>query len=395
MARWLGTLGGKRVFDIRYLAAVHTGIFLVFYYALLLLLRKTHLLTRLVVAALAMWAFTDVIYAAYFNSFMSDTVALLTLWLMVVLALHIVSADEAHWAMWAMFAVAALFFITSKAQHGMWAFLPAAFAILANWRRASTARRVFGIGLGFLLLAASFLTFYIFPTNYHAQPLFDLVFMKLVHPQSMRQDLEELGLPEDYSRYAGMSAWSPGSPMGDPRWDEQFYRRVRPHVLKFYVAHPDRVLAIIEYDIGTQAPHLRPPLQANYREEDGYPPFTLTRHFCSWSDLRTKLFLAWPGHIVLWWGLFSLSAGVLLMKACSAKHKQMAGIALGIAILGVGEFCFASLIDALETPRHLLLFHAVTDVSICLTVGAFFEYATPRLWRRFCFRQRQAERVAL
>lgn len=44
----------------------------------------------------------------------------------------------------------------------------------------------------------------------------------------------------------------------------------------------------------------------------------------------------------------------------------MAAICLALVMMGMGEFCFASLTDATQTDRHLFLFHALTDLSFLL-----------------------------
>jgi len=42
---------------------------------------------------------------------------------------------------------------------------------------------------------------------------------------------------------------------------------------------------------------------------------------------------------------------------------------LGIVTLAIGEFCVASLADAAETHRHLFIFHACTDLTICFVLA--------------------------
>jgi hypothetical protein len=44
-------------------------------------------------------------------------------------------------------------------------------------------------------------------------------------------------------------------------------------------------------------------------------------------------------------------------------------VAAGIAALGVGEFVAAALGDSLDAARHLFLFHAATDLTICFAAA--------------------------
>jgi hypothetical protein len=49
--------------------------------------------------------------------------------------------------------------------------------------------------------------------------------------------------------------------------------------------------------------------------------------------------------------------------------RRLGWIVLGIVILAIGEFCVASLADAAETHRHLFVFHACTDMTICFAIA--------------------------
>jgi hypothetical protein len=56
-----------------------------------------------------------------------------------------------------------------------------------------------------------------------------------------------------------------------------------------------------------------------------------------------------------------------------------------VCFLAQTEFAIASLADATETQRHLLLFHVVSDISIFLGLlfaASFLKPAGPMWWRR-------------
>jgi hypothetical protein len=57
-----------------------------------------------------------------------------------------------------------------------------------------------------------------------------------------------------------------------------------------------------------------------------------------------------------------------------------------LCALGLGEFVLASLTESTETYRHLFLFHAITDVTVCAAVGTI--EPPRRLWAAW-----QARRV--
>ena len=66
----------------------------------------------------------------------------------------------------------------------------------------------------------------------------------------------------------------------------------------------------------------------------------------------------------------SLDAWYEANKLAVDRTQEILGcILLVVAILGVGEFGIASLADGVETDRHLLLFHACTDITICFAAA--------------------------
>jgi hypothetical protein len=54
----------------------------------------------------------------------------------------------------------------------------------------------------------------------------------------------------------------------------------------------------------------------------------------------------------------------------------MAWLALGIALLGAGEFLASNLADCLDMARHLFLFHACTDLTVCFAVAWGVEHVS-------------------
>jgi hypothetical protein len=145
----------------------------------------------------------------------------------------------------------------------------------------------------------------------------------------------------------GVNPW----PLG-PIWMAQFYTRVGPwKILRFYLAHPLRTLAILDGDLRTSAAH--PRTLPNYRRVDGFPPATMTRHFCSWSDLRSRLFVLWPYHILCWFGIVVAGASWIAVRRRGSFSSRAAALCLGVVFMAVLEFVVASLGDGNDTARHL------------------------------------------
>jgi hypothetical protein len=327
---WLGTRFGL---DIRCVGAVHASLFLA---AVWLALRRLTLPAALV----ALIVFTDLGYTAYFNSFYMDTAALLGLLLMVALA-----EKPGAW-----FAAAALLFVLSKPQHAAFAILPAALL----WFRGRRA-------LAGAVLAAALVSPFTVPAAIRQQALFDLVFCKIAQDTG---DLAQLGLPASDAKYIGMNSYQPNSPGNDAQWLARFGRQTGyAAAAMFYVHHPLRTAGFLWQDLTREAFQIRPVnLRTIRREDAGRTGF----HYTFWSDFRSWLFRVWPWHIVVWY------AAVVWFAI-----QRRSVLVLGLCALALGEFFVASLTAASETYRHLFLFHAITDVTVCAAVAVLQTHPAP------------------
>jgi hypothetical protein len=342
-------------FDIRWLGIVHSILLLGALYALIRILRPLPPWRRLLIAGAAVFVFTDVGYVAYFNSFYTDTVALIGLLLAVVFGVEL-AVSGAGSVNLILFCLAALLFIGSKPQHAIWGFLPAGFVALIGRKRGAVAALV--------LIAASVLTIRLSRPDYRAAALFSLLFSKLAAESAApRQVLTELGLPERDVAFVGMNAFQPESPITDPQWLPDFELRVNYWaVLKWYLRHPARTLGFLNEALKLEAFQMRPENLSNFRREDGHPPSARTNRFAIWSDFRRALFLKWPYHILAWY--------LLVIVGAIRTPAPLRWIVLGIVALAAGEFCVATLADAVETYRHLFIFHACTDLTVCFGVAS-------------------------
>lgn len=355
-------------FDLRWLGALHALLFLGAFYALLIHLRRGAPWRKALVGIAVLWIFGDVAYVAYCNSLYSDTAAIIGALLLTPLALEAVSRNKVGEGMAWLIVLSSMLFIASKPQHAAVGLIPVAIVLWLVRLRFPAV----------LLMLALVFTMWRAPSTYKAKPLFNLIFYKIA-PKSATplQDLRELGLGESDMRFVGMHAYTPGGPGSDDQWMADFSRRTGfSKVCLFYLRHPLRALAILDSDLRYEAFQIRPQGLGNFRRERGVPPGSLTGRFTSWSNLRSRLFIRWQWHIVIWFAVFIAISGRM------ARHSRPAALALGIACMALGEFAVSSLADSVETFRHLLLFHLLTDITICLAVGWILSLIPSRASRR-------------
>lgn len=346
---------GRATFDIRWVGAVHALLFLAAFYALLVYLRPLQPWRRLLLGAAAFWMFGDVAYVSYCNSFYLDAAALAGMLLMVPLALDAAGTRGRREFALLLFAAATLLYIASRPQHAAVGLIP---ALMVLW----VMRRFL---LALLLICAVWITVAWTPADYSAKPLFNLIFYKITaRSATPQQDLLELGLSADDLRYVGTDSAMPRSPAQDPAWMGNFLHRTNyGKVVRFYLRHPGRTLSILSYDLRLQAFQVRPPGLGNFARDLGLPPGTRTEKFQSWSRIRGALLSRWPWHVALWYLAFLCAALPM------ARRNPQAAIAAGVAFMAVAEFAIASLADSVETVPHLVLFHALTDITILMAAG--------------------------
>lgn len=369
------------VFDIRYLGLVHA---LLFVAAFLCVLRFLHTIVssafvRLLSAMAFLLIFTDVLYVSYFNSFYSDAVAVVSLLLMTSAALSLLAENsETRWSTLVLFGVGAILFITSKGQHGVWGVFPAMVLLVPAVAARSRSKKVQSAVLCAILLITTFIEIRITPAAYKGQALFNLIFVKIAPAfPNPAFDLWAFGLTADYAKYVGFTAYQENNPIPDQHSQEVFAVRTGySRIARYYLRHPRRAVAILVEDLRTNAIHIRDPFLSNYPTGSGIP--VLARHFDSWSSLRTSMFNIWPAHICVWYLAFLACAAWLAIKTPNSSLRRLALIGIGLAVIGILEFVFASLADGVETDRHLLLFHEFTDLTMWLSLTALAAWVAAR-----------------
>ncbi|MCX6630586.1 MAG: hypothetical protein NTW28_23470, partial [Candidatus Solibacter sp.] len=175
-------------------------------------------------------------------------------------------------------------------------------------------------------------------------------------------DLEPLGVRPEELRYRGMHAYMPGARAADRAWTEEFGRRTGfARLLVWYARHPGSTLGFLAETLKEGAPEMRPVYLGNFRVSDGRAPGARTERFAVWSNWRSGLLRRWPWLLVGWYAVFL--AGYL------GSRSPLSWVAMGVAALGAGEFAAAALVDSLDAGRHLFLFHAATDLTVCFAAA--------------------------
>lgn len=177
--RFAGATREGVTFDIRWLGAIHAALCLAAFGVLLTGLRGMGRRAQAASAVLPLVVFTDVSYTAYMNSFYMDAAALCALLLMVAAAVWMTASTSPRAAPLCIFTLAALLFVTSKVQHAVWMWLPAALLIARGiewnprrWRALAWSAAGLVALAGAAMLSST-------DASYRGQAMFNVVFFRL------------------------------------------------------------------------------------------------------------------------------------------------------------------------------------------------------------------------
>ena len=287
-------------FDLRALAAVHIALLLL---ALALLLRAARDLSapaQAAAAVLLVFFFTDVGYAAPFNSFYSQTASLLFLLLLAGVAAEAVRRGRLEGGRLAAYFLLAALFVGSKPQEAIQGPLLALLGLRLAGVGAKTAWRKAAFWAAVVLAGFAVWFGRSTPTSLKAAALYQVVFYEVLpHSPDPAADAAALGLDPAWLRYSGTDAFQADTPLLDGGFRQRFLASVGYRkILRFYAERPGRVAERLRR-IAPKVWTLRPSY-GNLEKSDLHPERTLTRRFAVWSRLRLGLFgrAGW-----LWLGL--------------------------------------------------------------------------------------------
>ncbi len=319
--------GGR--FDMRWMGLVHAALYGCFAWLVAGKLGKNW-----VAGIVAVLAFGDAAYVTYFQSFYFDTAAVLGL--MILMA-----------AWWAenpagMCGGAALLAL-SKGPHAPAVLLLAVLLLAARKWAWWPAAGILALGGLFMLSRTT--------PEYQATAYYNLAFFKL-GPRDP-QALDALKIRTEDRRLLGTHAFEPTSPAQDARWLRAFFPKGGyGNVLRYYASKPAVAASVMWDDLRQEAKQIRAENLGNYERATGKRYCTLSLSFGWWSAGKSWLFAVARWHVFLF---------VPLAAAILWREKKLRWLMAGLLAVGGYEFAVATLADALETYRHLLLFHLAYD----------------------------------
>ncbi len=283
------------LFDLRALAAIHVGLLLLGIALLLRACRELEPAAQILGALLLVFFFTDVGYAAPFNSFYSQTASLLFLMLTAGVAADAIRRGglDGPWRTAAYFLCAAAY-VTSKPQEAIQGPILAVLGVRlaggADGRRSRRAAVPLAIGLCLLSVWYGRRT----PVSLREAALYQVVFAEVLpHSPDPSADAAALGLDPDWLRYSGTNAFQADTPLLDPAFRIRFLKAIGYRkILGFYARRPNRFAERVRR-ISRKLWTLRPSY-GNLERSEAHPRRTLTDRWSAWSRWRLRLFGSQP-----------------------------------------------------------------------------------------------------
>ena len=352
---------GNGVFDIRFLGAIHAGLYLLAFGLALPLFHSFRAWPRRILIGLAILIFGDIMYAEYYNSFYTDAASLVFFFCAAVFFLRGKYSPPNRYRAAPFFLLCSCLFLLSKAQHAplvvplvLLAFSDSALV----WPSRPILSRILAAGA---LAASGVFSFSSTPAGYSDPALFNVIFTAVLPSgQEPSTDLRELGLDDSYLRFHGIGAYKKGSPLLSTK-ESSYPFPGRTSYLKlsaFYLRHPVRTLQVLGLGLD-QATYQRQFNLGNYAKSAGHPPDAKSYAFSLWSDLKLSVF-ADHGWFYLLYYLGSMAVII--------RRNMIFGLVLGLTAglaLAVG-----ALADAAETTRHLLIFNHLLDLSVLFAAAS-------------------------
>jgi len=172
-------------------------------------------------------------------------------------------------------------------------------------------------------------------------------------------------LPAEDAKFSGEYIYTKTNPYQDRAWRERYEPSLTPSRLAmFYVRNSRFALRNLWRDL-RESSNMRM-FAYYYKNNRGGQSDVPAKSLLGWTTLRSWLLRTVPWHLPLFYGA-AIATGLIFVSIAAQPWQRIGGsLSLALSGAGVSEFVVTSLFDALETQRHLFLFHVITEALIVL-----------------------------
>jgi hypothetical protein len=339
--------------DIRIVGLIHMLAFLcAFYY---LLVATGPLRTAPLIWILALWALTDVGYAAYWNSFYAEPASCIFFLLLLAESIgicripRISGAQAIRWALWT------VLFVMAKPQNAPLGILLALFVFrLRAGSRIASASSLAIMGAAALITVTS-------PVANMWSSTYDQVFMAIL-PESKDpgRDAKALGLTPDWLKYSGTGAWTQGTNLYEAVKSGLIGKKItHATIARFYLLRPVRIWRHAKRVLPV-AFSLRPDTCGNFERSAGFPPGAKSQSFDAWSGFHEHGLEACGKLILTALLLCPVICGVAWFRSAPDARRSIEFFML-LSVCCLLSFVIAICGDDWDNVKHLFFFNLLLD----------------------------------
>ncbi|TCO63010.1 hypothetical protein [Actinocrispum wychmicini] len=161
-----------------------------------------------------------------------------------------------------------------------------------------------------------------------------------------RADLADLGLPASFERYVGTNFWASNSAQYDPEYQRYRDKIVTTNLIRYYVQHPGRTLAILQRGAQDQLT-ARPANLGSFAANAGEPPGAREYRVPVISGLAGLVAPLGLFLLVPLWGLTAWG-GVRLWR----RRREIAVAVFLLLGTAASQFLIAALGEGIEGVKH-------------------------------------------
>jgi hypothetical protein len=268
------------------------------------------------------------------------------------------------------FVGAGCFLLGEKLQHAPDLISLSVLALM--FAAASRRWRMLWFAAPVLMLATALVLNERTPAKYRTAPSFTVVFYKLaVLSSEPNQVLAAFGMPlDEFGKYIGHYYYEAIVPHGDAVFDERIRSLVTPgRLVSFYLHNPGTAWKVLKGDWIESASDVNLGFYGDLREID-VKNGRQTPEFNLWSGARQRLFRVFPFYPLIFF-VFSLALfGAGLFRAEVRARFPLWCLPGLMTVIAIATFFSSSLLDAVETARHMVLFQVATDLTIFSAIFA-------------------------
>lgn len=364
----LFTLFTAKTFDIRFLGALYSIIFVVGMY-FIISYKKFNIFTKTICGILAILIFTDGIYISYFNSFFGEAATIACLFLLLGSFLYLITRKNLSKWHFTFFFVSSLFFLTSKTQQlplllFMWIIYFALYYFYKEYRKLIlTWTLVITTLCGVVFFSIGDIT--------NKNNLYQSVFTGILYEsENPEEDLIELGLDPKFAANAGPGFYAPNlqyDPLGEEMLNNFYPNMSIGKVLKFYLKHPirawEKICSSADY-----AYSFYPIDEKNYPKGE----FDSNKKI---NTFRYDLIQKYPNihrNIYLFIGfafIYLITLGYYFFKSKNKEVKLLTLLLLFLLAAGASQLVLPVIGSGVaDFGKHLFLINLAYDTLVCSAI---------------------------